>query len=303
MFNFVSFGRCDFYLLREFLHGRLTALPERSIAHRDLEGFFEWITSGNVSRFAGKDGLPLAVILTRTSPMVRANRINNQVRRIQGHRVLEIADIHVRDQSSLEAIIEKEAKGEDVILVIRSSLFLVGAAKLALETDRRYRYVLEHLSHPRLKLAAIVYSRTTNDAVRSMNTFSGWPIVLIHELTSSTGSALTLHDMAEGLMSQSFPANEHPNLFEPLVADAIRVIEKDLSSADRTRVSVLVNGIVARSSAAAGLRKRRPDRLPASDVRPQDMGSLVGQTLMSKADLFKLLLRHLGKASQNSPGR
>jgi hypothetical protein len=38
-----------------------------------------------------------------------------------GHRVVEAADIHIQDQSSLETMIDKEAKGDNVVLVIRSS--------------------------------------------------------------------------------------------------------------------------------------------------------------------------------------
>jgi hypothetical protein len=238
--TFAPLAESDFTLVQRYLVESESDTcdsdpPVRPSFQQQFTGFFDWITSNPTAAdqpdfrsqlWRGSGEIPRVIVLTATSPMMHSTEQQH------GHlRIIEIPDIRVRDADSLRAILNEEAAGCDaqsVVLVIRSSLFMIEGSDPRLEADRRYRFLLDELMDDVLKLIVIVYSRSTHTPIAGLSSFSRWPVIWIQEWIPSPMSIVPLNMIAIALHSTSFNVSANQHLFGPLVEQAVNEIHLSL---------------------------------------------------------------------------
>jgi hypothetical protein len=243
-----SYAISDFELLRNDLQSQSPAISmtNRPACHQCFEAFVEWIISPALQPPPlNRTGVPCGIILTRTSPLVPLKppvAISDVT-----YSVISLFDIDLTDSSSLETSFSRQAKERiNLILVVRSSLFLIGARELATETDRRYHSLLDEFYHPELKLAVIVYSLTTSSSLPGLTPLSGWPVVWIQDLIPTIHQVVPLRMIASSLRDGriAIEESEKSTLFAPALRRAIEEAEASLPWEVKPP-SILTDGILA----------------------------------------------------------
>jgi hypothetical protein len=195
--------------------------------HDDFQAFLNWIMDGSKALGVGLTHIRRCVILTRTSPLQHLDLKKLRIL-MTPMKTYELSDAQMIGNQLIDDFVSEKENYKVVLL--RSSLFLRGETEGVLETDRRYRSILEQIAHESVQLILLVYSVQPNALLPGLSSLPGWPVFRLDDITRSALLGLPISSTARALRTGQFDLSDerYKQMAQNILKDSFAKVETDV---------------------------------------------------------------------------